>query len=213
MSFGDILLSKLEERNSKDLSSADEDGNEPINWKFCFESIEHRRFITFGIIHGIIRRVHCFPFAHDYNATSLAAVDEGNDDGNEAKSNGTKNAGVLTCSVGTITTTKDVEDIMSSHNKNYYDSDLATSIPFTSLGDDQEDGITDVDCDADDCFTNLNEQDPMVDLANKVAESMDGTRCDDELTCMFSTSLPELVDMVDTFTDKTVSFVYSTMLV
>ena len=209
MSFGDILLSKLKETNSKDLPSTDEDGNEPIDWKFCFESIEHRRFITFGIIHGVIRRVHCFPFAHA--TTSLDALDEDKDDENEAKSNGAKNAGDLTCSIGTITTTKDVEDIMSSCNKNYYDSDLATSRPFTSLGDDQEDDKTEVDYDANDCFANENEQDPMVDLANKVAESMDGTRCDDELTCMFSTSLPELVDMVDTFTEKTVSFAYSTM--
>jgi hypothetical protein len=52
---------------------------------------------------------------------------------------------------------------------------------------------------------------PMVDLANKVAESMDGTKCDDELTCTFNLNLPELVELVETYTDQNVSFVYTSM--
>ncbi|GKY91680.1 hypothetical protein MPSEU_000139800 [Mayamaea pseudoterrestris] len=32
-----------------------------VNWKKMFQLIDHRRFTTFGIVHGLLRRVHNFP--------------------------------------------------------------------------------------------------------------------------------------------------------
>lgn len=33
----------------------------PLNWRKLFSLIDHRRFATFGIVHGLIRRVHGYP--------------------------------------------------------------------------------------------------------------------------------------------------------
>jgi len=38
-----------------------------IDWGEAFEFFNHRRFVTFGVIHGLIRRVHEFPIAIDKN--------------------------------------------------------------------------------------------------------------------------------------------------
>ena len=35
-------------------------------------------------------------------------------------------------------------------------------------------------------------------LANCVAESMDGSRCDDELCCMYGISLKDLMELINT---------------
>jgi hypothetical protein len=32
------------------------------DWKSIFKDFDHRRFITFGIVHGLLTRVHAFPF-------------------------------------------------------------------------------------------------------------------------------------------------------
>jgi hypothetical protein len=41
--------------------------NKPIksslpDWKYVFKDFDHRRFITFGIVHGLLIRVHAYPF-------------------------------------------------------------------------------------------------------------------------------------------------------
>lgn len=33
------------------------------DWTEVFEFIDHRRFATFGVVHGLLRRVHCYPRA------------------------------------------------------------------------------------------------------------------------------------------------------
>ena len=33
------------------------------DWKSIIAEVDHRRFVTFGVIHGLIKRVHNFPFA------------------------------------------------------------------------------------------------------------------------------------------------------
>lgn len=35
------------------------------DWKTAFQTLDHRRCVTFGVIHGILRRVHNFPIAID----------------------------------------------------------------------------------------------------------------------------------------------------
>jgi len=36
-----------------------------VNWKRAFQLIDHRRLITFGLVHGLIQRVHNFPLLVD----------------------------------------------------------------------------------------------------------------------------------------------------
>jgi hypothetical protein len=84
--FGDVLLSHIasskcqtnEEYESKgstntawktevfSCSSDEYDGMiTPIDWLRIFELFDHRRFVTFGIVFGLIQRVHEYPFAYD----------------------------------------------------------------------------------------------------------------------------------------------------
>ena len=37
----------------------------PLDWLRIFESFDHRRFVTFGVIFGLISRVHEYPLAYD----------------------------------------------------------------------------------------------------------------------------------------------------
>ena len=34
----------------------------PTNWNGIFKEFDHRRFITFGVINGLLTRVHSYPF-------------------------------------------------------------------------------------------------------------------------------------------------------
>jgi hypothetical protein len=52
----------------------------------------------------------------------------------------------------------------------------------------------------------------MQTLSKKIALSMDGTRCDDELSGMFQKSMKELKDLVRRYSKKEVMSMYSTTL-
>lgn len=193
LSLGELLLSKLDEerRSSLDLLCTTDNDKDDINWEKCLEMIDHRRFITFGIIHGIIRRVHCFPKA---DLSSDAAADIGTS--NEVPD--------LLPSPSRITTREicDTNSLATSLGQ------LSTSSPMYEDSDEMM-AIDEAREEAHSVTTK--EKYPLVDLANKVAESMDGTKCDDELTCTFNLNLPELVELVETYTDQNVSFVYTSM--
>jgi hypothetical protein len=67
-----------------------------IDWKRVFQTIDHRRFTTFGIVHGLLRRVHRFPMLLDINFTNaerpafVQAHDvDGGDDGRESHARST----------------------------------------------------------------------------------------------------------------------------
>eukprot|EP00957_Ditylum_brightwellii_P121654 9277565-Ditylum_brightwellii.AAC.1 len=49
-------------------------------------------------------------------------------------------------------------------------------------------------------------------FARAVAESMDGTKCDDELSCMYQMSLPELIEVVQKIGKKSVMAISSTSI-
>lgn len=53
-----------------------------INWKKIFHLIDHRRFASFGIVHGLLCRVHDYPFLMD-GATDIC-VDTSNGGNNPA---------------------------------------------------------------------------------------------------------------------------------
>jgi hypothetical protein len=38
-------------------------GKRRQDWKSVLQEVDHRRFVTFGVIHGMLRRVHNYPFA------------------------------------------------------------------------------------------------------------------------------------------------------
>ena len=56
--------SNLPEYSSKGCKTALEPILTPDEWREALNFFDHRRFITFGVIRGWIRRVHCFPLAY-----------------------------------------------------------------------------------------------------------------------------------------------------
>jgi Nitrogen permease regulator 2 len=50
-----------------------------INWKKMFRRIDHRRLITFGLLHGFIRRVHNFLLLRDREPIPQRSVQPSND--------------------------------------------------------------------------------------------------------------------------------------
>lgn len=53
-SIGDIWISLLSQSRSRRRKSS-------VDWKKCFQVLDHRRLITFGVVHELIKRVHNFP--------------------------------------------------------------------------------------------------------------------------------------------------------
>ncbi|KAI2504101.1 Nitrogen permease regulator 2 [Fragilaria crotonensis] len=47
----------------KEATQPDDTKTRRLEWKSILSEIDHRRFVTFGIIHGLIKRVHNYPFA------------------------------------------------------------------------------------------------------------------------------------------------------
>ena len=134
----------------------------PEEWKRALEFFDHRRFATFGVIHGWIRRVHCFPLAYDVFHNNYPK-DGNNDD--------TVNP-----------------DMLSSNNENGNGTVPPNNDNGTGAG------------------TTANQN---FKMAYEMASTMDGTKCDDELSCMFGMSLEKIIDLVKSTGTKDVAKIYS----
>jgi len=61
VSIGDMWINLLSGRTRT---------NRSVNWKKMFQRIDHRRFTSFGLVHGLLRRVHNYPLLVDRPALS-----------------------------------------------------------------------------------------------------------------------------------------------
>ena len=135
-------------------------------WNRALQFFDHRRLITFGLLHGWIRRVHCFPLACDIMIENH--LDEANFQSNNVDAH----------IVSTQEISCDFEDTQNS---------------FEKVQRDQFQDKSTID----------------FKLADKVATAMDGTKCDDELCCIFSMSLDSLIDLVRSTGTKEVTTIYA----
>ena len=109
--------------------------------KNYFELFDHRRFITFGVLNGWLKRIHCFPIVYD------AIINNCNDNNNVVE--------------------QKVNDKKNNSNNNTVDPFIQQVISF-----------------------------------------MDGTKCDDELSCFFQMPFTKLIDLVKLDGNKDVCFIY-----
>lgn len=56
-SVGDLWVSLLSREHAR------------VDWKKMFEQIDHRRFATFGLVHGLLRRIHNYPMVVEARMT------------------------------------------------------------------------------------------------------------------------------------------------
>jgi hypothetical protein len=120
-------------------------GDTPTDWNDFFKTgFDHRRFFSFGLVHGLLLRVHNYPYFPGV-FPEMNGFDE------------------------TATQTDSRQSL-----KNEF----------------------------------MEEKSYMI--SRSVAELMDGTRCDDELVCMFEKPFDQLVKLVEKFGNKKVVSVYAT---
>jgi len=238
--------------------------SETIDWKEVFECLDHRRFATFGVIHGLIQRVHQYPISCNVGLDSSSSTSEGV----EAGGGGLKRRDDVVVEDDVVDSGKVllVEDNMQEHDSgggivveegrrkkedrkmmrlptilqpqhSKSNTSLSRNFVGTSVGGlyhntpslvPLETKVKDEGASGKAGSTGVpsvtgsmsnqvggvgNEHqlhDQMQKLSLQVAASMDGTKCDDELCCMYQKPLPQLVELVKKYTRREVISLYST---
>ena len=211
-SFVDSTLTPL--RESSDVPKMEDrvenNGDTVIDWRLVFDYFDHRRLVTFGLIKGIIKRVHQFPLAYEIRTENCK-----NNSGRETSVEDTDLDNTYQIEISAIAkevsaeATKIAVDEMSrstsySNSQGYASSPLlpALSSPRTSSAD----GIL---------LNKLTEKEVRrrthAVLMERISLAMDGTRCDDELSCMFELPVEQLIEMLQSTGRWDVISVYSCM--
>jgi hypothetical protein len=213
-SFGDVLLEKV--GSMTDPSSSDENVNPAqcddnndndirIDWNHVFDYFDHRRLVTFGLFRGLIRRVHQYPLA----CTIAIENDEStmSDAGREGKD--------LDCDTNIMAgfeLSAAAEEAASiAAGLTMEERSLATSCSASPLQSTSAavsfSGRTDMS------VNKAAQKELYVRSKNllmaRVAHAMDGTRCDDELSCMFDVPIEHLIEMLEDTGRWNVISVYS----
>ncbi len=182
---------------------------EDIDWKEVFDTFDHRRFVTFGVIHGLIQRLHEYPIAYGVTTDDTdSSADDTDDDGSAS----------FTTNEETFYTNGDVKrrlvgkDSVESKTTNYtfrfsptLQAQQAPSIPaLPSINFSHLPSTTSLSGRNKEEFKEKNDH----KLALKIASLMDGERCDDELSCIFQRPFSELKDLVKQKTGKEVLSIF-----
>ena len=192
---------KSKTRSSSTSSNKSSDVVGSIDWKEAFNFFDHRRFVTFGVIHGLIRRIHEFPIAIKSEIRDEPSVPEnqpavkiqvripdvkrrtGQNSLRRHKSLGLEelkgNVDPLPAfptllrglsndfSTGSVVHVQSQEDASRQHSSHSLSSAVTPIFSHTTQG-----------------------------LSKKISIAMDGSRCDDELSCMFQKPINELKEIV-----------------
>ena len=212
-SFGEMLLAKVEGEtgsvdgaNEKNVSSNLADSPDAkkldqqqatgrdtcglaakIDWEMAFDFFDHRRLITFGLVHGLIRRVHQYPLAHEVVIAQEYSSEDAHGDEAEDFNNmelSPKDSAPMTETVTTSTNSA----------SNWSQAHPVLSLPQRSFLPPPRNAMDKKRS------TKLTREERHLQsrqlLLKRIATAMDGTRCDDELMCMFEISIEKLVEML-----------------
>ena len=205
-SFGETLMKKVSMGNvaasSKKAGTsaplALNDNN--LEWKTVFDYFDHRRLITFGVIRGLIKRIHRYPLAYEVLGDTHDATEEA-DNGDTA----------------------DVQSAMAASDPSEFDlhshrkASMADSIDVSVVAAEAATTAQNILDDGSRSRTPSFPASPLLqgmsalpfDRHSKkkptkkkpsievIALAMNGTRCDDELSCMFDTPVEKLVEEVE----------------
>ena len=219
-SFVDSTLSPLRESSEAEVVADikkentldnDDTRNENIDWKRVFDYFDHRRLVTFGVIKGIIKRVHQYPLAYEIKTS-------GNDDASSTgnvqgsftynRSGGDHEDGddFSTIEQYQIEMSAIVEEAAAVAAKMALDEQSRQSAysasPSYHPSSPLLQGITSPHLNSTDGILlnkltqkaiHLNEKKKLME---RIALAMDGTRCDDEISCMFEEPIEKLIEML-----------------
>jgi hypothetical protein len=168
-------------------------GNEmSIDWKRVFDYFDHRRLITFGVVRGLIRRVHQYPLA------LVGTENDATDSGNEHESNSTHGVNSddtdefdlppepfhMAWAEAAAATTRNAMDDRSMATS-YSASPLLQGIHPNSRG-----GLNKIS------QKKVHQRSKRL-MLERIASAFDGTRSDDELSCMFDAPIEKLIEMIE----------------
>jgi hypothetical protein len=143
-----------------------------INWHSVFNKFDHRRFFTFGIVHGLLVRVHAYPYFTGIFPTRRAS---------KMKFSHSSSSSLI------------AQQNSYSLNSVSAMASLSESIRKQKKQMKQEEA-----------------EEKRFQTAKAAAHMMDGTRCDDELACLFERPHKQLVDMVEKYSGGKVIQIYGT---
>jgi Nitrogen permease regulator 2 len=142
------------------------------NWNQIFAKFDHRRFFTFGIVHGLLVRVHDYPYFAGPFPTKRASTINFNHSSSS-----------------------------SLIQQNSYSLNSASAMASFSESIRKQKKM----------MKEESMEEKRFEMAKTVASMMDGTRCDDELTCLFERPFKQLVEMVEKYSGgKKVIHIYAT---
>ena len=205
-SFGEMLLRKTRVKSSGVRSPKGK--VEQYDWRRAFDYFDHRRLITFCTVRGLIRRVHRYPLAYEVARKSRGSSDNhssanSTQDDEDEKSNHSYDVPLEMSVVAkeAARLAKQVEQDNRSRS-----STTASYSPLIQAGI-RENALL--------LYRKSTSQEDTVhvkkNLLERIALAMDGTRCDDELSCMFEMSIESLIQSVEQTNRWHVVSVYSTM--
>lgn len=205
MSFGETLMKKVSIGNvaASGKKASTSTPTENLEWKTAFEYFDHRRLITFGVIRGLIKRIHRYPLAYEIIGDKHDATEDDND-GNPVE--------VQSAMAASDPSEFDEFDLHSQRK-----ASIAESIDISVVA---AEAATTAQSILDDGSRSLHSSFPASPLlqgisalpfdrqsrkrpTNKkhsieaIALAMNGMRCDDELSCMFDTPVEKLVEEVE----------------
>jgi len=188
-----------------------------INWKLAFDYFDHRRVITYGVVHGLIRRVHQYPLAYEIGTDG----DEANASCNERES---VNSNVDKDDATDDFSNMDFSEPYMDEQEPYMDEQYHMPVEMSTIEEaaasaaklalDERSRSTSYSASPllqgisplpltsrDDVILNQFAQKELhlrskKLLLERIALAMDGTRCDDELSCMFEVPIEKLVEML-----------------
>lgn len=201
-SFGETLMKKVSMSNvaasSKKASASTP--NESLEWKTVFDYFDHRRLITFGVIRGLIKRIHRYPLAYEIGDKHVA-IEEADNNGDHVE-------------VQSAMAASDPSEFdLHSHRK----ASIAESIDISVVAEEAATAAQSILDDGSRSLHSSFKPSPLLqgisalpfDRHSKkkptkkkpsievIALAMNGMRCDDELSCMFDTPVEKLVEEVE----------------
>lgn len=200
-SFGKMLLAKIaEESKQKDGNSSARESDDNLTWEKAFDCFDHRRLITFGIVRGLINRVHQYPMVYEVEIDNNSkpgldhTLSRSHDECDAAESpSSLAMMNILfepDMSPATLhdaaSATLAADGSISTATPSFSASPLLRGNAFPHLNH-SDDGLV---------LTSVVPQKPVRSLVERIAAAMDGTRCDDELSCMFELPIEKLVEIV-----------------
>ena len=225
-SFGDVLLEKIagmtdqssfdsktslatpsiDKNNNLTHGTSDDDheNEQRIDWKRVFDYFDHRRLVTFGLFQGLIRRVHQYPLAY--------RIGTDNDDANDCDDRREEKHGDDTGNgVGLELSAVAEEAALIAAGMTMDERSMATSCSASPLQSNIAPPSFSGKCET--ILNKASQKEVYLRSGNlmleKIALAMDGTRCDDELSCMFDLPIEKLIEMLQATGRWSVVSVYS----